>query len=82
MALDAARGEVYWSTDVGVWKAPVAGSTPIPVAGNLGRGTPAATCSGCGGRVSTNPNYLAVGPSNVYIADHQPMANQLLQVKK
>lgn len=58
---------VYWSTDTTAWKAPIAGGTATPIAGNLGNGVPPYQCNGCGGGSMPQGGSIAVAPSAVYL---------------
>jgi hypothetical protein len=66
IAVDATH--VYWSTDTAAWKAPIAGGTPTPVAGNLGNGVAAYQCNNCGGGGSMpQGGSIALAPSALYV---------------
>ena len=68
--IDVDSTHVYWSTDTTAWKVPLAGGTPVAVAGNLSNGVAAYQCmSGCGGGSSqSGPTSIAVASSALYVA--------------
>jgi len=68
--IDINSTHVYWSTDTTAWKVPLAGGTPVAVAGNLSNGVAAYQCmSGCnGGSSQSGPTSIAVASSALYVA--------------
>ncbi len=71
VAVDASN--VYVATNASLWRAPIAGGTPVRVAGNLGaaaspQGSGGGGCSYGGGGGGVRPVSLAVDDATVYLA--------------
>jgi hypothetical protein len=77
VAVDASY--VYWATDSTLWKVPIAGGVPTPMAGNLTSGQAALVCNGCSS-AQTGTSPVAVGGANVYVA--APGAGAILEVPR
>ena len=72
--------EVYWSTDVAVWKVPAAGGQGLAVAGNLGGGSSSYVCNGCS--LPGVDVAIALGPTSVVIDDGNVGVDALLKVSR
>ena len=71
---------VYWTTDTTLWKVPLAGGDPTPIAGNLSSGAAPSQCNGCSGGGSTPTSPVAARGSNVYVAASS--AGAILEVSR
>jgi hypothetical protein len=85
IVVDAAS--VYWSSDSGVWKVPIAGGDAVQVAGDLTDAMPVLCATGCGGPPPGNPGgttptpvSIAVDATSLYVAD--PQKSVILKVPK
>ena len=80
MQLDS--GNLYFATDMTVWKVPAAGGVAQKLTDNLADGTSPNLCAGCGYSSTTATISIAVDAQNLYIADASPNVDAILKVKK
>jgi hypothetical protein len=84
IAVDA--DDVYWSTDVALWKVPLAGGQVTQIAGNLGAGAASYVCSNgvCGipGNSPQEEVAIALGATDAFLYDQDVGVSALLRVAK
>jgi hypothetical protein len=74
---------LYVLTEAALWRVPLAGGEPTPLAGNLANGY-AARCNGsCGGSsTGPTPGALAVVASSIFVADSNSSVDAIFEVPK